>query len=187
MSTPTFVPLTGHCTCKTITYALLAPPLVTNCCHCTYCQRETGSAFAINSLIEAYSFRITSPTQPVLTGIPSLSSPAGDKHLVAHCPKCTTALYAYYGGNRSWVFVKVGTMDDGSRARVQPDAHIFTRTAVPWVDLRSEEERGVRVFDEYYPREEVWSEESLRRREALLKWVEEKEKRGEEVGIEKAA
>ncbi|OAL56814.1 hypothetical protein IQ07DRAFT_594282 [Pyrenochaeta sp. DS3sAY3a] len=177
---PTFTPLTGHCTCNAIKYALTAPPLITHCCHCTYCQRESGTAFALNTCIEAYNFSLTSPTAPVVTGIPSLSAPAGDKHLVAHCPTCLTIVYAHYSANKSMMFVKVGTLDHESRGRVKPDVHIFTSSKVEWVDLRGEVERGAKVVDEYYVREEVWGEESLRRREVLLEWAEkEKKKRGE--------
>lgn len=107
-----------------------------------------------------------------MTGLPSLSSPAGEKHLVAHCLTCFTALYAHYSANKSLVFVKVGVLEDDSRRRLRPDVHIFTSTKAEWVDLRGEAERGVKVCEEYYQREEVWSEESLRRREALLEWVE---------------
>ncbi|KAH7402545.1 Mss4-like protein, partial [Pyrenochaeta sp. MPI-SDFR-AT-0127] len=158
----------GHCTCKTITFSIQAPPLITHCCHCTSCQRESGSAFAINCVVETYNFTITSPASPVIIGVPSLSSPTGDKHLVAHCAKCFTALYAHYSANKSLMFVKVGALDDDSRTRMRPDVHIFTSTKVEWVDLRREEENGVKVYEEYYRREEVWSEESLRRREVLL-------------------
>ncbi|KAF1842375.1 uncharacterized protein K460DRAFT_370343 [Cucurbitaria berberidis CBS 394.84] len=175
-------PFNGHCACKTITYTLLAPPLITHCCHCTYCQRESGSAFGLNSVVEIYNFRITSSAKPTVTGVSSLSSPSGDKHLIAHCPKCLTVLYAHYGANRSLMFVKVGSLDDESREMVRPDVHIFTSTKMEWVNLGTEEERGVKVFEEYYPREEVWSQESLKRRERLLEWLEEKKRGEEDVG-----
>ncbi|KAJ4297777.1 hypothetical protein N0V90_005672 [Kalmusia sp. IMI 367209] len=167
---PNFEPLRGHCTCKAITYTLTAAPLITHCCHCTYCQRETGSAFAINSMIEAYNFRITSTAKPTLVGVPSSSSPTGDKHLVASCHLCMTGIYAHYSGNKTVIFVKAGTLSDESRGRVSPDAHIFTSTKMEWVDLSKEEEKG-RVFSEFYERDEIWSEESLDRRKVLLEWA----------------
>lgn len=168
-------PLTGACICKTITYTLTSPPLITHCCHCTYCQHETGSAFAINTLIEAYNFTITSPTHPTLANRPSPSAPDGSKHLVAHCPNrdCNTDLFSYYAGNRATVYVKCGTLDKGSRERVRPDVHIFAETKVEWVDLRGEVERGVRVCEGFYERDEVWSGESLARLGKLRAWKEE--------------
>ena len=45
--------LSGHCICGEIEYSLTETPLFVHCCHCTWCQRETGSAFATNVLIES--------------------------------------------------------------------------------------------------------------------------------------
>ncbi|KAF9698885.1 hypothetical protein EKO04_003234 [Ascochyta lentis] len=173
MSTPPpFTPLTGHCICRTLTYSLTAPPLITHCCHCSYCQRETGSAFALNSVIERYHFTITSPTNPLFANRPSPSAADGSKHMVAYCPNrnWNVDVFAYYGGNQATVYVKTGTLDRQSRGRVRPDVHIFTSTKAAWVDLRGEVERGVRVCEEFYDREEVWSRESLARFEKLIVW-----------------
>ncbi|KAF2254966.1 hypothetical protein BU26DRAFT_148624 [Trematosphaeria pertusa] len=167
---PDFEALTGHCTCKSITYTLLAPPLVTHCCHCSWCQRETGTAFALNTVIECYNFRITSPTQPTVARNPSLS---GIGQLVARCPTCCVAIYSHYSNVTATMFVRAGTLEEGSRQRVRPDVHIFTGAKVEWVDLSKEKERGVKVYEEYYEREDVWSEESMERRKKLLEWVEE--------------
>ena len=46
-------PIEGGCTCRAVRYRLLSRPLFVHCCHCTWCQRETGSAFALNAMIEA--------------------------------------------------------------------------------------------------------------------------------------
>ena len=172
-----FIHLTGHCVCKTITYTLTAPPMITHCCHCTYCQQETGSAFALNTVIECYNFTLTSSTQPLFAKRPSPSSPDGKTHLVAYCPNanCNVDIFAYYGGNRTTVFVKTGTLDNGSRGRVRPDVHIFTSTKVEWVELRHEEERGVRVFREFYDSKDVWSKENLDRLEKLRTWARQQE------------
>lgn len=168
-----FVPLTGHCVCKTITYTLTAPPMVTHCCHCTYCQQETGSAFALNAVIECYNLTFTSSAEPLFARRPSPSSPDGNTHLVACCPNpnCNVDVFAYYGGNKTTVYLKAGTLDNGSRGRLRPDVHIFTSTKAEWVDLRHEEERGVPVFKEFYDREDVWSKENLERLEKLRTWA----------------
>ncbi|KAF1949075.1 hypothetical protein CC80DRAFT_497760 [Byssothecium circinans] len=179
-TTTPFTPLTGHCTCKTITYTLTAPPLVTHCCHCTWCQRETGSSFALNAVIERYNFHITSPTQPTVTPTPSLS---GAGQLVARCPTCHVAIYSHYASGTSTMFVRAGTLDDSCRARVRPDVHIFTGSKVEWVDLAAEKERGVKVYEEYYERGDVWSAASLERREKLVAWVEAQKGEGKESGV----
>jgi hypothetical protein len=69
------------------------------------------------------------------------------------------------------VYVKVGSLDGESRGRVRPDVHIFTGTKVEWVDLRGEVERGVRVFEEFYDKKEVWTKENLERLEKLRAWA----------------
>jgi len=167
-----FVPLKGTCVCKTITYTLTAPPMITHCCHCTYCQKETGSAFALNTVIETYNFSITSHAHPAFAHRPSPSAPDGSKHLVAYCPNrdCNTDIFSYYGGNRATVYLKCGTLDHESRARVRPDVHIFTNTKVPWIDLKGEEEKGIKVCEEFYDHKDVWTEENLERLAKLRTW-----------------
>ncbi|KAF2192262.1 glutathione-dependent formaldehyde-activating, GFA [Zopfia rhizophila CBS 207.26] len=170
-----FKPLTGHCTCKTIQYTLLAPPLVTHCCHCTWCQRETGSAFVLNALIETSNFKLLSSTQPMIVNTPSAS---GKGQLLARCPNCFVAVYSHYAGaGKVLSFVRVGTLEEGSRQRVKPDVHIYTNTKMEWVDLSAV---GVPVCEEYYEREDVWSKESLKRRSVYLEKLEaEKRKEGD--------
>ena len=140
-TTTNFSPLHGGCLCKAVTYTLTAQPLVTHCCHCSYCQRESGSAFALNSLIEDSHFQLTSSTSPVTTGVPSQKSP-GKKHPVVHCPTCATVLYHDLSVETAMLLVKTATLDDAGRKRVPPDVHIFTSSKVQWVDLTGEEERG---------------------------------------------
>ncbi|KAF2691727.1 hypothetical protein K458DRAFT_381569 [Lentithecium fluviatile CBS 122367] len=161
--------LRGHCTCKAISYTLLNTPLIVHCCHCTYCQRETGSAFVLNMQIETSAvaqIATKEATEPTLVETPSAS---GTPQLIARCPKCWVALYSHYGGNMASAFVRVGTLDDESRHRVKPNVHIFTSTKAEWVDLKSEVERGAKVFDEFYEREKIWSKSALARREKMLK------------------
>lgn len=146
--------------------------MITHCCHCTLCQRETGSAFALNAVIECYNFNITSSATPLILGRPSPSSPSGENHLIAHCPNpnCNVDIFAHYGANKATVYLKTGTLDDESRKRVEPDVHIFTSTKVKWLDLRGEVEKGVPVCEEFYEREDFWSKESLVRLEKLREW-----------------
>lgn len=169
MAAKTFTPLKGNCTCKLITYEVLAPFLAVNCCHCTWCQRETGTAFATNGVIESSNLCITSDTKPVLINIPSAS---GNGQMVARCPNCQIALYSDYGGDGTWMaFVSTGTLDDESKT-VKPDAHIFTTTKMDWLDLTSEKERGVPVMEGYYQRSQVWRKDALERFDLLKEKIE---------------
>ena len=133
--------------------------MIVHCCHCRWCQRETGSAFALNAMIEADRVDLLAgEPEAVLT--PSLS---GKGQKITRCPTCQIALWSNYSGAGDAVrFVRVGTLDDPDQ--LPPDIHIFTMSKQPWVALPS----GVSAVEKYYDREDVWREESLARRRALL-------------------
>ncbi len=149
----------GGCACRALRYRMESAPLVVNCCHCRWCQRETGAAFALNAMIE--SDRVTSlGVEPEIIDTPSESG-AGQR--IARCPHCRIAVWSHYAGvGPVTKFIRVGTLDEPDR--LPPDVHIFTATKQPWVLLPA----GARVFAGYYEREDVWSAESLQRRAALL-------------------
>jgi hypothetical protein len=129
-----------------------------HCCHCLDCQRQTGSAFVINALIETDRIAQLSG-EPIPIAMPTDS---GRPHDVYRCPKCLTAVWSDYGGRPSLRFVRVGTLDDP--ALLTPDVHIFVRSKQPWVGLPA----GVPAADIYYDMEKLWPAESLARRKALM-------------------
>lgn len=148
--------LTGGCGCGAIRYELASPPMFTNCCHCLDCQRQTGSAFVINGLIETDRIALVSG-QPVGVALPTQS---GRAHTCYRCPTCQVSLWSDYG-NRSYLrFLRVGTLDNPNL--VKPDAHIFTRTKLDWVILPDD----VPSFDVFYDMKTLWSDEALTRRQA---------------------
>ncbi|MBZ4021844.1 aldehyde-activating protein [Rhodobacter sp. TJ_12] len=148
----------GSCTCGALRYRLLDAPMIVHCCHCTWCQRETGSAFAVNAMIETDRLEVTGAVDYVMT--PSAS---GKGQEVARCAHCQVAIFSHYGGaGRKIAFVRVGTMADP--AACPPDAHIFISTKQPWVELGA----GMPAFDGYYRSADLWSEASLARRKAVL-------------------
>jgi hypothetical protein len=134
-------------------------PLFVHCCHCTWCQRETGTAFALNALIEADRVELLSGRVEVID-TPSVSG-IGQK--ISRCPTCRVALWSNYGGGDTVRFVRVGTLDEPGR--MPPDIHIFTSTKQPWVVLP----RSTPAVSEYYKAAEYWPKESLERRVALRK------------------
>ena len=152
-------PLTGHCTCNNVRYRMTGRPLFVHCCHCRWCQRETGTAFALNAMIEAD--RLT-----LLQGAPEVvrtPSNSGKGQKIWRCPRCRIALWSNYAGAGDAVhFVRVGTLDEPDR--LPPDIHIYTSTKQPWVVLPP----GVPAVPEYYDRNKYWPKESLERRDALL-------------------
>jgi len=139
-----------------VRYALTSEPLVVHCCHCRNCQRQTGSAFVINLLIEADHVEL-------LAGEPRAVDVArddGSTQRIHRCPDCQVALYSEYGWPEM-LFVRAGTLDDP--AAVTPDVHIFTRSKLPWVTLPD----SARAYDVYYDSREVWSPASLERLDAV--------------------
>jgi hypothetical protein len=148
----------GGCTCRTIRYRLTGTPLIVHACHCTWCQRETGSAHALNALYEADRVEHTAG-EPELILTPSAS---GRGQTIARCPVCKNAVWSNYPQAGAAVrFVRVGTMDNP--AACPPDIHIFTASKLPWVVLPE----GARQSPELYKLEDVWSAEAMERRRIM--------------------
>ena len=151
-------PAEGGCTCRFVRYRMKTKPLFVNCCHCTWCQRETGTAFALNAMIESDRVEITHGEVEVV----DTPSNSGKGQKIARCPKCRVAVWSNYAGAGDAVrFMRVGTLDDPSLC--PPGVHIFTTTKQPWVVLPE----GTPAVPEYYSSKELWPAESLERREAL--------------------
>lgn len=128
-----------------------------HCCHCRWCQRETGSAFVLNAIIETDRIDVTEGA-PTSVKTPSES---GSGQNIVRCPDCQVALWSHYSGMGSNVaFLRAGTLDE--TARVRPDIHIFTASKQPWVELG----KGIPVREEYYRRSEFWPPEAVARLKA---------------------
>ena len=153
----------GGCDCREIRYRMIGAPLFVHCCHCRWCQRESGASFALNAMIESDRVEILAG-EPELVDTPSAS---GLGQLIARCPRCRVALWSHYAGAGPLVrFVKVGTLDEPDH--LPPDIHIFTATKQPWVVTPPH----MPAVPEYYDREACWPAESLQRRRALLPQIE---------------
>ncbi|MGH8850040.1 MAG: GFA family protein [Casimicrobiaceae bacterium] len=152
-------PLQGGCTCRAVRYRMISAPLFVHCCHCRWCQRETGASFALNAMIEADRV-VALQGAPEVIDTPSNS---GKGQRISRCPACRIALWSNYAGAGDAVrFVRVGTLDEPDR--LPPDIHIFTASKQPWVVLPE----GAPAVAEYYDRERYWPKESLERRRVLL-------------------
>lgn len=159
----TLFPAEGGCDCRALRYRLESAPLFVHCCHCRWCQRESGASFALNAMIEGD--RVTQLGQaPELIRTPSHS---GAGQWIARCPTCRVAIWSNYAGSGPAVkFVRVGTLDNPDL--LPPDIHIFTASKQPWVVLAD----SVPAVAEYYDRESFWPPQSLARRAALLPQIE---------------
>jgi len=147
----------GGCACGAVRYRLTSEPLFVNCCHCLNCQRQTGSAFVINLLIEADRVELLAgEPQPV-----EVPRDDGTAQRIFRCPSCQVAVFSEYG----WPelrFVRGGTLDDPSA--VTPDVHIYVRSKLPWVALPDD----TPAFDGYYDTRKQWPAVSLERLDAIL-------------------
>lgn len=148
----------GACSCGLVRFRVTRPPMFIHCCHCTLCQRQTGSAFVLNGLWEASAIEQLGEA-PVAISMPTES---GLAHDVYRCPRCQVAVWSDHRRRKVLLFVRVSVLE--RRAELPPDVHIFTRSKVPWLTLPPD----ARAFDEFYEIDREWPAESLARRKALL-------------------
>ena len=147
------IPLEGGCDCRGVRYRMKAAPMIVHCCHCRWCQRETGSAFVINAIVETRNLEVTGET--VMVDTPSAS---GKGQKIVRCPKCHVALWSHYPqAGRALAFVRAGTLDDPDAMR--PDVHIYAASKLPWVQLPDD----AKIFAEFYDVPKVWSAEARAR------------------------
>jgi hypothetical protein len=146
----------GGCACGAVRYRLTSDPLFIHCCHCLNCQRQTGSAFVINLLIETDRVELLAvEPQPV-----DVARDDGSTQTIWRCPTCQIAVFSQY--TSPYVrFVRGGTLDDP--AAVAPDVHIYTRSKLPWVTLPD----AVPAFDAFYDPTKLWPAASRERFQAL--------------------
>lgn len=152
--------LEGGCTCSKVRYRLMRAPMITHCCHCTWRQRETGSAFVINAVIESSEIDLLGAAPDIIL----TPTDSGRGQLIARCPDCHVAVWSHYStAGEAAAFVRGGTLDD--KAAISPDVHIFTSSKVSWVGLND----GKPAFADFYSDfAAVWPPDARHRWAALL-------------------
>ena len=158
------IPCEGGCSCGRVRYRLNAKPLIVHCCHCRWCQRQTGTAFALNALFVADDVKLIKGE----VDEKYIDSPSGKGQKIARCSHCKIAVWSnyYMGGIKELIrFIRVGTLDDPDQ--LPPDVHIYTSTKQSWVKLSSSEQ----VVEEFYNYETTWSKESQKIKSDLLELV----------------
>ena len=154
MTDERFAVMEGGCTCGAVRYRMKAKPLVVHCCHCTWCQRETGSAFAVNAFIEASQVELLKG-EPVQTTLPSLS---GKGQVLWRCPDCGVTVWSNYAGaGPKFNFVRVGHARR-SVACAAGHPHLYVDQAALGVLPE-----GVPAVPEFYKPADAWPTESLAR------------------------
>ena len=150
--------LEGRCACGAVTYRMARTPIVVHCCHCHECQRQTGSAFVLNAIIEAEHVTVDGPVTEMM-----LPTPSGNGQVISRCAACGVAVFSNYLSRQGKLrYIRVGTLDRAEAC--PPDVHIFTSSKLPWVTLNSD----VPVFEEFYAFEDVLPAPSLARWQALF-------------------
>ncbi len=156
-------PLDGGCDCRHVRYRLQTAPLFVHCCHCRWCQRESGASYALNAMIESDRVGLLAGEVDIV----DTPSDSGLGQRIARCPRCRIAVWSHYAGAGPVLrFIRVGTLDDPDR--LPPDIHIFTASKQPWVVLPA----GTPAVPEYYDRDRYWPAASLARRQAILPQIE---------------
>ena len=148
----------GGCACGAVRYRMTSTPMFVHCCHCKDCQRQTGTAFVLNAVIEADRVELQSGE----TAPSPMPTDSGRPHVIQRCKNCGTAVWSNYGGIDKMRFVRVGTLDEPSA--LPPSVHIYVRSKLPWIALPE----GVPQFQSYYNSREVWPAASLERRKAVI-------------------
>jgi hypothetical protein len=149
----------GGCACRHVRYRLIGAPMIVHACHCRWCQRETGTAHALNAIYEAERV-VHTGAEPEIIDTPSAS---GKGQKIARCPTCKVAIWSNYSGSGALSrFVRVGTLDEPDR--LPPDIHIYTSSKQPWVTLPS----GAKAVPEFYKPADVWPSESRERWRTML-------------------
>jgi hypothetical protein len=123
------LPLTGRCQCKSVSYKITSAPLAVYACHCTECQRQSGSAFSLSLLADRGAVAIDE-------GKPAIWERHHESGRVIDCvicANCGSRLFHEPRANTKITIVKAGSLDD--TRWLFPVGHIWTRSAQPWVAI----------------------------------------------------
>ena len=121
----------GGCHCGAVRYEAEVDPARVGICHCTDCQKLTGSAYRVTVRAQSGDFRL-------LAGTPKTYIKTGDsgaQRAQVFCGDCGSPLYTYAVDEASTIGLRVGCIDE--RRDLKPRRQIWCRSALPWVmDIR---------------------------------------------------
>lgn len=122
-------PYAGRCFCGAVQYRINEEPLTVYACHCTDCQKRSGSAFGLSMWVNRAAIEVTQ-------GEAVLQIASGHDDRLRHarlCLQCHTRLWSAPEDRPELAVVRPGTLDDTSW--LEPVAHLWTRSAQPWVKI----------------------------------------------------
>ena len=129
--------LDGGCLCGEIRYTSNAEPGMTLVCHCSHCQKQTGTSFSIIVGVPKDSFSVTGNSLSTYHDKGESGNPV-DR---SFCSKCGSPVFSVVAAAPDNVYIKGGTLDD--RSWLKPQLNIWCSSAQPWVEMQA----GVPTFD----------------------------------------
>jgi len=126
----------GGCLCGAIRYRTIGEPIAATVCHCTFCQRRTGSAFSSPVLFRMEQVEFSGGA---LTTYEHRSDESGRWLRMEFCPRCGTTLTWTAERRPGTRGIAGGTFDNPRWFKVV--RHIWTRSALPWISIPEEVER----------------------------------------------
>jgi hypothetical protein len=123
------LPYTGRCLCGATQYRVSEEPVMVYACHCTDCQKRSGSSFGISVWVPRAAIEVTMGDAEAQT----MTSPDGKVRRTRSCGQCHTRLWSEPLKRPNIGVLRGGTLDDTSWLR--PIAHLWTRSAQPWFVL----------------------------------------------------
>ena len=133
-------------------------PIFVNNCHCSQCQKQTGSTSVVNMFYEAeYLTQLSGDTSRHV-----VKAGSGGDHVIVRCAQCGTAMWSHYPRLGEFAAgIRAGTLDDP--ASVTPDAAIYVSERMPWVTLPE----GIPAFETQYSPAELLPPERFERLKRL--------------------
>lgn len=122
--------LEGSCLCGNVTYSCDAEPVATAVCHCTDCQKQSGTAFSIIVAVPRDALRIEGESLSTFT---TVGTDTGKEVARQFCRECGSPVVSLGEAMPQVAFIKAGTLDDTSW--LDPQMHIWSDSAQPWVAL----------------------------------------------------
>ena len=122
--------ITGGCLCGAVRYVSDAEPALVAVCHCSTCQKNTGSAFSLNIGVPSSSVSVTGKS---LATYEDHTGASGKPFFRAFCSRCGSPIYDRGEAYSGITFIKAGTLDDPSW--VKPGIHMWCADKQPWVAI----------------------------------------------------
>lgn len=127
--------LDGHCLCGNVTYTVDegTEPMMVAVCHCTTCQRQSGSVFSLNVVIDESALHLSGDTVGEFETTSEETQTAVQRKF---CTTCGSPIVSVLESMPGIIAVKAGTLADSSW--LEPEMELWTRSKQSWVESNDE-------------------------------------------------